>query len=128
MKHFLWLLMPILLGACAGTPPEWWNPSGTYGNAPVEAVSSKNTVQPKTTVPQTQNEIPAEESIETSLDEYEELGLSATGEVENSEQVTKSVQETQTTADHTEQADPMYAPAEEHLPADGSLPAPSVLE
>jgi len=128
MRYFFLFGLSLGLCACAGNPPAWWNPSGAYGPTTTSsAISQKQTVNPAISSRKTEPEIPAEESIETSIDEYEELGLSDTGEVEMSRQTHISQTEEHTT-DTTEQADPMYAPAEEHLPPDGSLPPPTVLE
>jgi len=111
--------MMLGLCACAGNPPDWWNPSGAYGNATVNKPAKATTVSGKPVAPRkTQAEIPTEETIETSVEEYEEINLNPIEQTEQSG----------STDDGTEQADPMYAPAEEHLPADGSLPMPSVLE
>ncbi len=70
------VLSVLLLTACAGTPPVWWNPTGTYTTT---GTTNSTKVQPATVqtrvVPPA--EIPAEESIEASVEEeYEELKLS----------------------------------------------------
>ena len=125
MRHLLLLLLVMLsVCACAGNPPDWWNPGGTYGNTPsAKAVSQPTTGAAVAHTPKAEEEIPTEEKIDTTFEEYEELNLSDTGEVKS----TTAAQTELTSADATEQADPMYA-AEEHLPDDGSLPDPTVLE
>ncbi|MBO7238021.1 MAG: hypothetical protein J6U96_01860 [Elusimicrobiaceae bacterium] len=122
MKHLLLAVVTLGLCACAGNPPDWWNPSGTYGAQGTKAVSQKTGASSAQTAKPAE-EIPAEESIDTTFEEYEELSLADTGEVKQS-----SLTETKAdTTDATEQADPMYT-TEENLPADGSLPQPTVLE
>ena len=118
MKYFYLFLIMLGLCACAGNPPDWWNPSGTYGNAePAKAISSQNVSKKQRVSRPAVQEIPVEESIETSVEEYEEISLNPM------EQMEQSVSE-----ESSEQADPMYASEAEHLPADGSLPPPTVLE
>lgn len=62
------------LAACAGNPPDWWNPSGMYGNA-----SGKQSVAEKTAHPavvlQQKEEVPGEEDIAPAVDNYEEEKL-----------------------------------------------------
>ena len=116
MKHFYLLVAMLSLSACAGNPPEWWNPSGTYGT---QSVNKSNTALApvRTVTRQAEVEIPAEETIETTVEEYEEMSLNPLEQTE-----TSSAEES------SEQADPMYAPAEEHTAREGALPPPSVLE
>ena len=122
MKHFLLLTITLGLCACAGNPPDWWNPSGTYNTGSQKATSSKTSVKSAHSA-SNMEEIPAEEDIDTSFEEYEEINLMDTAEVTEAS-VTQPVKNFEETS---EQADPMYA-AEEDLPSDGSLPDPTVLE
>ena len=63
----------ILLSACAGNPPAWWNPSGIYDSAVVGNTTSQKREQ--TVVTPVKNEIPAEEDIAPAVEAYEEEKL-----------------------------------------------------
>lgn len=123
----------LLLTACAGTPPAWWDPAGTYSgqSAAVSNSSSKGqtTAMPAQKAP-AGPVTPAEEEIEPLQDTYEEMNLSVSGEV--IEPAAKGVSETKTEMKAASvSSEPAQAAKElsdaEDLPTDGSLPAPSVL-
>lgn len=116
MKHFYLSLVLVGLCGCAGNPPDWWNPSGAYGSADSVRSNKPAAVSSDTKARATEVEIPAEERIEASVEEYEEINLNP-------------LEQTETVAEESsEQADPMYAPAEEHTADTGALPPPSVLQ
>ena len=119
MKCFIAFIFVFSLAACAGNPPQWWDPSGIY-----QAEAQQTAVKPaKKVVAKQADEIPAEEDIGTTLEEYEELRLTDTGEVQEISHTHTDV----VSEESKEQADPMYA-VDEKLPEDGSLPEPTVLE
>lgn len=109
MRLFLVLIAALTLGACAGMPPAWWNPSGTAGkqagNTPAPSVSAEGIVKEA-------DVFPAEQDIEPVADSYEEENLSA-----------DELRQMQAA-----EADPAPEAAEEAWPEDGSLPPPSVLD
>ena len=123
----------LLLTACAGTPPAWWDPAGTYsGQSAAAAVPASGTAVAPAQNVSTTPIAPLEEEIEPLQDDmYEEMNLSVSGEV--IEPAAKNVSETKT---ETKVASVSNEPAQamkelseaEDLPADGSLPAPSVLK
>lgn len=146
-KNVLLLFSFSLLCACAGNPPQWWNPSGVYGEARPSQTASSAPVQPSLPVSVSAEEedpYPVEQRIEPVLEEYEELNLSPlgapqdTGEIaqENTQkdapQTTASVSETEEARElslsENEPSPADDALVEEYLPEDGSLPPPSVLQ
>lgn len=77
-----------LTAACAGTPPQWWNPSGTYGNESASAMPAAGQTQP-TARPVTAQETPVvqEENIASVMpdDSYEEMILTPMQDEETEE-------------------------------------------
>lgn len=63
----------ILLSACAGNPPAWWNPSGIYN--PEEVGHTVSQKREQAVVTPVKNEIPAEEEIDPVVEAYEEEKL-----------------------------------------------------
>lgn len=80
MRLITIFIASILVAACAGNPPAWWNPSGTYGTA--DNVSTAQTA-PQIRRTQPIDEPPAEQDIEPAFDKYEEISLSPLEEDEN---------------------------------------------
>ena len=116
MRIYSLIAVAFLLSACAGNPPAWWNPSGTYGTAgqtqPTRSGSSKINQE---------DETPAEQDIEPALDGYEEMSLTPL-----EQQVQQAA--AQTLTDTSEQVQTPVTAEKEPLPEDGSLPEPSVLK
>ena len=103
MKKVFIFLPVLFLVACAGNPPEWWNPSGRYNQA-----ASQSTPTVKQSVPRTQPVV-KEETIDPLPDNsYEEEVLTPLPEEED-----------------TPAAKVVTEPA---LDGNKGLPAPSVLE
>ncbi len=147
-KNIVFLFSLSLAGACAGTPPAWWNPSGAYGEA--SAARQQNAVvKPSLAAPTAQEEeepYPVEQTIEPVMESYEELDLSPfaqTVEVSaqpEAEQPQPAASQREATA--SQPRGTQYVPSneaapqesfpefteEENLPDDGSLPFPSVLQ
>ena len=73
----------VLMAACAGNPPAWWDPSGVYSKT--ETATSAATPTVKSVVVHKTEEIPTEEHIDASQDEYEEMKLSPLSSVEQQE-------------------------------------------
>ncbi|MBR3604391.1 MAG: hypothetical protein IKL48_06980 [Elusimicrobiaceae bacterium] len=135
MKNLFICLFALSLCACAGNPPTWWNPSGTYSpktNSHQEAeVQSKPVVMGPTV-----QEEPMEQSIEPALESYEEMRLTPLPQTDGTEQN----QETQIDKEMTEAEElnltgtqstvstATSQPKEDSLLTDGPLPPPSVLE
>ena len=111
-----------LLGACAGNPPAWWNPSGAYGSASQQtqaAPSGSSKISQE-------DETPAEQDIEPVLDGYEEMALAP---IEQQTPVPSAEELAGETLPNTsEQVQVPVVSEKESLPEDGSLPEPSVLE
>lgn len=108
-----------LTGACAGTPPQWWNPSGTYGNESASAMPAAGQTQP-TARPVTAQETPVvqEENIASVMpdDSYEEMILTPMQD-EETEEPAQGEAASQNTMDITPSAPD----------ASSTLPVPSVL-
>lgn len=148
MKKLCFVFSLSLLCACAGNPPQWWNPSGTYGGQSPAASSHTDTAKPSLSVQTTQEEeepYPMEQSIEPVMESYEELSLSPLAPtVDAADFAPQAESSSAAAAPQTEpapasapayEAEPMqeaaeeaYPPEPENLPADGSLPPPSVLQ
>lgn len=119
MKKFLGLLFIIcLLTACAGAPPQWWNPSGTYGNESVSRPQQSTSARVSPVVRPEEVPVPAEESISTQDDSYEEMILTPLQDEETEEPSAGA--QTQNTMDITPSAP-------ESATAGSALPLPSVL-
>ena len=123
MKNYLLLGICVFLAACAGNPPEWWNPTGSYADSSKQKKEATQTAAKSSTVSkQSQDDLMlVEENIDTAEDDYEELDLS-----DKPAATTEQAAKTDTPAKATSSLP--AGPIEEHLPADGSLPPPSVLE
>lgn len=133
MKQFSICILLVALAACAGNPPAWWNPSGTYdGKTPSATASSSKNITSVTTNRIAHTDLmPSEEDMEASFDDtFEEFNISPTDEMRQEQatasQAAESAQQPSATQEDT--ATKPTAPVKEHLPADGSLPVPSVLE
>lgn len=107
-----------LLAACAGNPPQWWNPSGSYGNDAVSASSSAGHTEPVRAAEPEEEPIPAEENIAAPSpdDSYEEMILTPLQDEETEDPADKTSQ-SQNTMDITPSAPE----------SSGGLPVPSVL-
>lgn len=140
VKHVVILFSCCVLGACAGNPPAWWNPSGTYSTSQ-PAQQAAPAADPSLAAPASAEEeepYPAEQTIEPVMQSYEELDLSPfaqTVEVSASAEAEPAAAPAPSAAPAAEPSaqlpDAPAAPApeeEEALPADGSLPPPSVLQ
>lgn len=85
MKHFFPIVaLCACLAACAGNPPEWWNPGNRYGQT-----QQAGTVSQKTTPVVAQEEVmdplpdnSYEEEVLAPLPEEEEVSVSAQGQIE----------------------------------------------
>ncbi len=127
MKRLIVLGLAVFLNACAGAPPAWWNPSGAYGNT---AVSSPRTQTLQPSLPQQvsaeeEEPLPLEQSIEPADETYEELNLNPLSGEETPVAAAGAAQPQPQTAAQKRETPPAET---EHLPADGSLPFPTVLE
>lgn len=121
MRFLILLSMCTLIAACAGNPPEWWNPTGRAPSATQTGATSaaKRTV---TRQPASDELMLVEQNIDTAEENYEELDLSDKPAVVPEEETGK------TAATPSKEPQAEVSPVEEHLPADGSLPPPSVLQ
>lgn len=133
--------MLLCLCACAGNPPQWWNPSGAYGTETAQQNSSSAPARPSLSAPVTTEQeepYPIEQTIEPAMESYEELNLSPLGfEQEAGEIVLPAPDaapqpdtEGPVQSEEESAADEPVVPVqpEENLPPDGSLPPPSVLQ
>ena len=77
-KYITCTLFLIILTACAGNPPAWWNPSGRYSNAP-QSVPSTPTEVAAHSAP-----APAQETLLPVDTDYEEMALSPIAAAEES--------------------------------------------
>ena len=119
MKRYLPLLVLFLLSACAGNPPQWWNPSGAYSADPSHTAETTAETSTGSAPVAKDNPIPAEQDIDAVEESYEELDLSEKPAAAQTEEApaTKATTEPE-----------VITQVEEHLPEDGSLPSPSVLD
>lgn len=136
MKIYTLIGIVLLLSACAGTPPAWWNPSGTYGTdaAAARKTQADRAVSSSSSKVTEEDETPAEQDIEPALDGYEEMNLSPIDEQAEAQRLLK--EDAQAATANT--SDQVQVPAgvqaattqakTEVFPPDNSLPAPSVLE
>lgn len=75
---FSFLVLILLLSACAGNPPAWWNPNNRYGS--VDDASTAVVVQPA----EPKQEEPAEQEMDSLPDTtYEEVTLTPMPDEEN---------------------------------------------
>ncbi len=140
MKHLFVVCVLFFLCACAGNPPQWWNPSGTYASDGNEKhVSSPvRPSLPSVVTAEEEEPYPMEQNIEPVVESYEELNLSALGSPQDAGEIVQepssdTAAEESAKAQNTQKTNsaPVKAavlPEEEYLPADGSLPPPSVLQ
>ena len=122
MRIYSLIAVVFLMSACAGNPPAWWNPSGTYGNTQQQTQTSRSG---SSKISQ-EDETPVEQDIEPALDGYEEMTLAPIEQqtpVPSAEELAG-----ETLADTSEQAQVPVPTGKEVLPEDGSLPEPSVLK
>lgn len=108
-----------LMAACAGNPPQWWNPSGAYGNegsadSPA-AGSTPSSVRP---APVQETPVVQEENIASFIpdDSYEEMILTPMQD-EETEEPAQGANASSNTMDITPSAPD----------ASSELPVPSVL-
>ncbi len=128
MRLLIALGLAVFLSACAGAPPAWWNPSGAYGNATVSAPRQPavRPSLPQQVSAEEEEPVPLEQSIEPAEDSYEELNLNP---LSGEETPVAAPAASPAQAPAAAQKEAPVAPAEpEDLPADGSLPFPTVLE
>lgn len=101
MKNvFAFILVSLLVSACAGNPPAWWNPGNRYGGSPAQAASQT----PATPVVK-------EEPIDMTDESYEEIAITPMPDEDNENATGVAASQN-----------------EELLPAANALPQPSVLE
>ena len=131
MKKISLILLSVLFIACAGNPPDWWNPSGTYNkeNARSKQSQKVNAEPSGSSNVEAEDETPAEQTIDAVLDEnYEEINLDPIDEqAEAQKAAAQSLNNTSGQVQVPVQ-DASSAKTANSLPADGSLPPPSVLE
>ncbi len=143
MKKFFFLFFSCFLSACAGTPPAWWNPSGSYGaerpDHPQQTASVATSL-PAAVTAEEEEPYPIEQTIEPAMESYEELDLSPFAQtvevsaVAPEEAAPAAAEQTAVLEEASQRpvsaADdqPAVQESEEYLPADGSLPPPSVLQ
>lgn len=128
MKTGFCLLSFCFLCACAGNPPAWWNPSGSYGAEKAAPATARPSL-PAVVTAEEEEPVPMEQSIEPAMDNYEEMNLSplSEGEMQEETQEAPAAPEEQAAAP-TPPPPAVSAGVKETLPEDGSLPAPTVLE
>ncbi len=72
-KYIAFTFCLIILTACAGNPPAWWNPSGRYSTPS----PTSSTVSTPTAIPTISTPAPEEETLLPTVDsDYEEMVLS----------------------------------------------------
>ena len=98
-------LIGLWMTACAGNPPAWWNPDNRYGTLDHPAVKSSQ----KTGTVRRQPAVTEQTMDALPDDSYEEITLTPM-------------------PDEDEETQTGVAEPEEPVPADGSLPVPSVLD
>lgn len=76
-KNLLFIFFSLLLVACAGEPPKWWNPSNAYVPTVKQETPAKSntTTSRKTTVVKPTVLEPTEENIILQDDSFEEMTL-----------------------------------------------------
>ncbi len=133
MKIYTLTGVILLLGACAGNPPAWWNPSGSYGTSTgsVRQTQPRRTVSSGSSKVTVEDETPAEQDIDPALDGYEEMNLSPIDEQAEVQRL--AAEDAQTATANT--SGQVQVPAgtavqskREVFPPNNFLPAPSVLE
>jgi len=128
MKKISFILFSVLLTACAGNPPDWWNPSGTYGKAKQTDTQAQqvNTVPSGSSKVAAEDETPAEQTIDAVWDDnYEEMNLDPIDEKAEAERA--ATQATQQSVANT--SGQVQVPVQSAATTNtGSLPPPSVLE
>lgn len=112
-KFFILLPATFLLGACAGTPPAWWNPGNTYSSTSRQTVSDEKP-RGRVITPSAVEQIPAEENIAVQDESFEEMILTPLQDEE--------------TENASGEASAQSVPQESETEFDGALPPPSVLE
>ncbi len=136
MRLFVCLLISMILCACAGTPPAWWNPSGAYGVSMQEKAAPAPVCADDpsfTSLITPAEEEPMEQDIAPMPDDsYEEMHISPMPDAEELPMNGTVKAEVDTAAaepaPEQEPVRPEIPQVEENLPEDGSLPMPSVLE
>ena len=96
-------LCSAVLAACAGNPPQWWNPGNRYG-------ATEQTTAAQTAAQRTEP-TPKEEKLELRDESYEEIVLTPMPDEDGENATGVSASQNK-----------------ELLPAGDTLPAPSVLE
>lgn len=135
MKNFFVLSIifcAFFLAACAGTPPAWWNPSGTYNSSHKQSTSQQVRAVPSGSVRvKTEEETPAEQDIDPTEDDYEEIALSPIDEQAEAKRLAEQSADTLPATSGQVQVPvdrSSPAPVKDNLPQDEELPLPSVLE
>lgn len=118
-KCLLVLLVSAFCAACAGNPPQWWNPSGSYGNTPAPVPPKTVTAEPASSSFEEQP-IPAEVPIAAAAqdDQYEEMMLTPLQDEETEEASDKK----------NDGATMAITPSSGGTASEDALPPPSVLE
>ncbi len=122
-------LFAVLLTACAGNPPEWWNPSGIYNTDKTKNTSAQSvqSVPSGSSTVQAEDETPAEQTIDAVWDEsYEEMNLEPIDEKAEAERAISQA----ANKSLTDTSGQVQVPVKkvEPIPTDTSLPPPSVLD
>jgi len=122
-------LFAVLLTACAGNPPEWWNPSGIYNTDKTKNTSAQSvqSIPSGSSTVQAEDETPAEQTIDAVWDEsYEEMNLEPIDEKADAERAISQA----ANKSLTDTSGQVQVPVKkvEPIPTDTSLPPPSVLD
>ena len=75
MRKILFLTpVALLLCACAGMPPAWWNPGNTYSSTSRQTVSDEKPRE-RVITPSAIEQMPTEENIAVQDESFEEMIL-----------------------------------------------------
>ena len=75
MRKILFLTpVSLLLCACAGMPPAWWNPGNTYSSTSRQTVSDEKPRE-RVITPSAIEQMPTEENIAAQDESFEEMIL-----------------------------------------------------
>ena len=128
MKLSIFILSAFILTACAGNPPDWWNPSGIYGNEGEKMAAPDRRAEYPSFSSQTtaEEEEPAEQNIDPAFETYEEMRLTPLSPMQDEVEEEQDLQDLTTPPQQTAPAEQDDSSADDTL--DDTLPPPSVLE